>query len=67
MDGIIETVMDKVENQKNGFIDVLLGSLDANILSNMMNKNKGRALYEAGDYLDMSECLYRAVEHPRYR
>ena len=41
IDGITETVMDKVQNQEGGFLGLLLGTLGASLLSNLLSKGKG--------------------------
>ena len=45
-DGITETVKNKVKDQKGGFLSMLLGTLGASLLGNML---PGRGVIKAGE------------------
>ena len=46
LDGITETVKNEVKEQKGGFLSILLGSLGASLLGNML---AGRGVIRAGE------------------
>ena len=46
VDGITETVKNEVKEQKGGFLSMLLGTLDASLLGNML---AGRGVIRAGE------------------
>ena len=43
--GVTETVQNEVKEQKGGFVSMLLGTLGASLLGNLL---KGKAIYRAG-------------------
>ena len=43
--GVTETVEDEVKEQKEGFLSMLLGTLDASLLGNL---STGKGIYRAG-------------------
>ena len=43
--GVTETVQNKVKEQKGGFLSMLLGTLGANLLGNLLT---GKGIYRAG-------------------
>ena len=50
LDGITETVKNKVKEQKGGFLSMLLGSLGTSLLGNLLTKNlSGRGVIRAGE------------------
>ena len=46
LDGITETVKNEVKKQKGGFLSMLLGTLGASLLGNML---EGRGVIRAGE------------------
>ena len=49
LDGIAETVKNEVKEQKGGFLSMLLGSLGASLLADLLTKNlSGRGVIRAG-------------------
>ena len=59
MKGVTETVKNETKEQKGGFLRMLLGTLGANLLGNLLtgkglvragygNKNKGKGVVRAG-------------------
>ena len=46
LDGITETIKNEVKEQKDGFLSMLLGTLGASLLGNML---AGRGLIGAGE------------------
>ena len=52
--GVTETVQNKVKEQKGGFLSILLGTLGASLLGNLLNGNRaiatsqGPEIYRAG-------------------
>ena len=50
LDGITETVKNEVKEQKGGFLSMLLGTLGASLLGDLLTKNSsGRSVIRAGD------------------
>ena len=50
LDGITETVKNEVKEQKGGFLSMLLGSLGASLLGDLLTKNlSGRGVIRAGE------------------
>ena len=50
LDGITETVKNEVKEQKGGFLSVLLGTLGASLLGDLLTKNlSGRGVIRAGE------------------
>ena len=50
MDGITETVKNEVIGQKGGFLSMLLSTLGASLLSDLLTKNlSGRGVIRAGE------------------
>ena len=48
--GITETVKNKVKEQKGGFLSMLLGTLGASLLGDLLTKNlSGRGVIRAGE------------------
>ena len=51
--GVSETVQNEVKEQKGGFISMLLGTLGASLLGNLLTGNgvnkKGKGIYRAGE------------------
>ena len=48
--GITETVKNKVKEQKGGFLSMLLGTLGASLLGDLLTKNlSGRSVIRAGE------------------
>ena len=52
--GVTETVQNEVKEQKGGFLSMLLGTLDANLLGNLLTgkgataTSQGRGIYREG-------------------
>ena len=46
--GTTETVSDEINGQRGGFLGMLLGTLGASLLGNMLSGAKGRGLFRAG-------------------
>ena len=52
--GVTETVQNEVKEQKGGFLSMLLGTLDASLLGNLLTgkgaiaTSQGRGVYRAG-------------------
>ena len=50
LDGITETVKNEVKEQKGGFLSMLLGTLGASLLGDLLTKNlSGRGAIRAGE------------------
>ena len=50
LDGITETVKNEVKEQKDGFLSMLLGTLGASLLGDLLRKNlSGRSVIGAGE------------------
>ena len=50
LDGITETVKNEVKQQKGGFLSMLLGTLGASLLGDLLTKNlSGRGVIRAGE------------------
>ena len=50
LDGITETVKNEVKRQKGGFLSMLLGTLGASLLGDLLTKNlSGRGVISAGE------------------
>ena len=50
LDGITETVKNEVKEEKGGFLSVLLGTLGASLLGDLLTKNlSGRGVIRAGE------------------
>ena len=50
LDGITETVKNEVKEQKGGFLSMLLGTLGASLLGDLLTKNlSGRGIIRAGE------------------
>ena len=50
LNGITETVKNEVKEQKGGFLSVLLGTLGASLLGDLLTKNlSGRGVIRAGE------------------
>ena len=50
LDGTTETVKNEVKEQKGGFISMLLGTLGASLLGDLLTKNlSGRGVIRAGE------------------
>ena len=50
LDGITETVKNKIKEQKGGFLSMLLGTLAASLLGDLLKKNlSGRGVIRAGE------------------
>ena len=50
LNGITETVKNKVKEQKGGLLSMLLGTLGASLLGDLLTKNlSGRGVIRAGD------------------
>ena len=50
LDGITETVKNKVKEQKGGFLSMLLGTLGASLLGDLLTKHlSGRGVIRAGE------------------
>ena len=50
LNGIIETVKNEVKQQKGGFLSMLLGTLGASLLGDLLTKNlSGRGVIRAGE------------------
>ena len=50
LDGITETVKNEVQEQKGGFLSMLLGTLGASLLGDLLTKNlSGRGVIRAGE------------------
>ena len=50
LDGITETVKNKVKEQKGGFLSMPLGTLGASLLVDLLTKNlSGRGVIKAGE------------------
>ena len=50
LDGITETVKKEVKEQKGGFLSVLLGTLEASLLGDLLTKHlSGREVIRAGE------------------
>ena len=50
LDGITETVNNQVKEQKGGFLSMLLGTLGASLLGDLLTKNlSGRGVIRAGE------------------
>ena len=50
LDGITETVKNEVKDQKGGFLSMLLGTLGASLLGDLLTKNLlGRGVIRAGE------------------
>ena len=50
LDGITETVKNEVKEQKDGFLSMLLGTLGASLLGDLLTKNlSGRGVIRAGE------------------
>ena len=50
LDGITETVKNEVKEQKDGFLSMLLGTLGASFLGDLLTKNlSGRGVIRAGE------------------
>ena len=50
LDGITETVKNEVKEQKGGFLSMLLGTLGASLLDDLLAKNlSGRGVIRAGE------------------
>ena len=50
LDGITETVKNEVKEQKDGFLSMLLGTLGASLLGDLLTKNlSGRRVIRAGE------------------
>ena len=50
LDGITETVKNEVKEKKHGFLSMLLGTLGASLLSDLLTKNlSGRGVIKAGE------------------
>ena len=45
VEGVTESVQNEVKKQKGGFISMLLGTLDASLLGNILT---GKGIYRAG-------------------
>ena len=43
--GLTQTVQNEVKEQKGGFLSILLGTLDASLLGNLLT---GKVIYKAG-------------------
>ena len=43
--GVTETVQNEIQEQKGGFLSILLGTLGASLLGNLLN---GKGIYRAG-------------------
>ena len=53
LEGVTETVQNEVKEQKGGFLSMLLGTLGASLLGNILTgwaiaKSQGRRIYRAG-------------------
>ena len=52
--GVTKTFQNEIKEQKGGFLSILLGTLDANLLRNILTgkrtiaKSQGRGIYRAG-------------------
>ena len=53
--GVAETVQNEVKEQKGGFLSILLGTLEASLLGNLLT---GKGIYRAGE----GEGINRAGE-----
>ena len=53
--GITETVQNEVKEQKSGFLSILLGTLDASLLGNLLT---GKGIHRAG----IGKGIHRAGE-----
>ena len=50
LNGITETIKNKVKEQKGGFLSMLLGTLGASLLGDLLTKNlSGRGVIRAGE------------------
>ena len=50
LNGITETVKNEVKEQKSGFLSMLLGTLGASLLGDLLTKNlSGRGVIRAGE------------------
>ena len=50
LNGITETVKNEVKEQKGGFLSILLGTLGASLLGDLLTKNlSGRGVIRAGE------------------
>ena len=50
LDGITETVKNEVKEQKDGFLSILLGTLAASLVGDLLTKNlPGRSVIRAGE------------------
>ena len=50
LDGITETVKNEVKEQKGGFLSLLLGTLGASLLGDLLTKNlSGRGVIRTGE------------------
>ena len=50
LDGITETVKNEVKEQKGGFLSMLLGTLGASLLGDLLTKNlSGRGVIKTGE------------------
>ena len=50
LDGITETVKNEVKEQKGGFLSMVLGTLHASLLGDLLTKNLlGRGIIRAGE------------------
>ena len=60
--GVTETIQNEVQEQKGGFLSILLGTLGANLLGNILTgkgaitTSQGRGIYRAGK----SKGIFRA-------
>ena len=53
--GVTETVQNEVKEQKSGFLSILLGTLDASLLGNLLT---GKGIHRAG----IGKGIHRAGE-----
>ena len=57
LDGIIETVKNEVKEQKDGFLSMLLGTLGASLLGDLLTKNlSGRRVIRVGEGIIRGGC-----------
>ena len=52
--GVIETVQNEAREQKGGYLSMLLGTLGASLLGNILGKGKG--IYRASERVIRSSC-----------
>ena len=46
--GVTESVQNEVKEQKGGFLNMLLGTLDASLLGNLLTGKGGKGIHRAG-------------------